>query len=56
MCLFLLLADDERYGPLKVQLDNNFLMVEQEYPSNVLAAKRLRTDFIPATGAVKHKR
>ena len=52
-CLFLLLAEDERYGPLKTQLDNNFLMEEQEYPSDVLAAKRLMTDFVPATGAVK---
>ena len=55
-CLFLLLVDDERYSPLKTQLDNNFLMGKQEYPSNVLAAKRLMTDFVPATGAVKHKR
>ena len=55
-CLFLLLADDERYGPLKTQLDNNFLMGKQEYPSDVLAAKRLMTDFVPATSVVKHKR
>jgi len=55
-CLFLLLADDERYGPLKTQPNNNFLMGKQEYPSDVLAAKRLMTDFVPATGAVKHKR
>ena len=44
------------YGPLKMQLDNNFLMGKQEYPSNVLLAKRLMTDFVAATGAVKHKR
>ena len=25
-CLFLLLANDKRYDPLKTQLDNNFLM------------------------------
>ena len=55
-CLFLLLTDNERYGPLKTQLDNNFLMGKQEYPSDVLAAKRLMTDFVPATGVVKHKR
>ena len=54
-CLFLLLADNERYGPLKMQLDNNFLMGIQEYPSDVLAAKRLMMDFVPATGVVKHK-
>ena len=35
-CLFLLLADDDRFGPLKTQLDNNFLMGEQEYPETCL--------------------
>ena len=55
-CMFLMLSDDERYGPLKTQLDSNFLMGKQEYPSDVLAAKRLMTDFFPATDAVKHKR
>ena len=44
-CLFLLLADNERYGPLKTQPDNKFLVGKQEYPSNVLTAKRLMTDF-----------
>ena len=39
VCLFLLLADNERYGPLKTQLDTIFLMGEQEYPSDVLAVK-----------------
>ena len=34
-CLFLLLVDDASYCPLKMQLDNNFLMGKQEYPSNV---------------------
>ena len=29
VCLFLLLTDDERYGPLKAQLDTNFLMEKQ---------------------------
>ena len=48
-CLFLLLVDDERYGPLKTQLNNNFLMEKQEYPSDVLAAKRLMTYFVPAS-------
>ena len=28
-CLFLLLADDNRFKPLKTQMDNNFLMGEQ---------------------------
>ena len=29
-------------------------MGEQEYPSNVLTAKRLMMDFAPATIAMKH--
>ena len=39
-----------------MQLDNNFLMGKQEYPSDDLVAKRLMTDFVLATGVVKHKR
>ena len=31
-------------------------MEEQEYPSYVLATKRLTTDLVPATIATKHKR
>ena len=31
------------------------MMVEQEYPSNILVAKRLMTGFVPATGDMKHK-
>ena len=42
--------------PSKAQLDYNFLMGKQEYPSDVLTAKGLMTDFVPATGAVKHRR
>ena len=49
------LTYDERHGPLKTQLDNTFLMGDQEYPSNVLMAKRLVTDFVPTTSAVNHK-
>ena len=52
-CLFLLLADDNRFGPLKTQLENNFLMGEHEYPRDVLAAKRLMTDFSPPIGSTK---
>ena len=55
-CLFLVLADNERYDPLKMQLDNNFLIGKQEYSSDVLAAKNLMTDFVQATGVVKHNR
>ena len=43
--LFLRLADNQRYGPLNTQLDTNFLMEEQEHPSDVLSVKRLMTDL-----------
>ena len=51
-CLFLLLADDKRCKTLKKTLNNNFLLGRQEYPKDVLASKRLMTDFDPdvATG------
>ena len=55
-CLFLLLADNDRFGPLKLQLDNNFLVGEQEYPKDVLAAKRLMTNFSPPIGTKKQAR
>ena len=55
-CLFLLLADDDRFGPLTTQLDNNFIMGEQEYPRDVLAAKSLMTDFSPPIGSTKQTR
>ena len=54
-CLFLLLTDNKRHGPLKTQLDNNFVMGKEEYSSNILASKSLMTDFVPATGVVEHK-
>ena len=38
-----------------MQLDNNILMGKQEHPRDVLAAKRLMTGFVPATGDMKHK-
>ena len=31
-CLFLLLADDERFKTIKKTLNNNFLLGRQEYP------------------------
>ena len=51
-CLFLLLADNEGFKMLKKTLNNNFLLGRQEYPKDVLAPKRLMTDFDPdvATG------
>ena len=44
-CLFLLLADDGRFKTLKKTLNNNFLLGRQEEPKDVLALKRLMTDF-----------
>ena len=37
---------------------NYFVRLERtiKYPSNVLVAKRLMIDFVPTTGAVRHKR
>ena len=43
--LFLLMADDERYSKVKATLDNNYLLGKQEYPQDLLAAKRLLADF-----------
>ena len=44
-CLFLLLADEERFNPVTTELSNNYLLGKQEYLANVLAEKRLMTDF-----------
>ena len=44
-CLFLLLADGERFKTATEDLRNNYLLRKQEYLANVLAAKRLMTDF-----------
>ena len=44
-CLFLLLADEERFKTAAEDLRNNYLLRKQEYLANVLAAKRLMTDF-----------
>ena len=44
-CLFLLMADDERYSDVKATLDDNYLLGKQEYPQDLLAAKRLLADF-----------
>ena len=43
----MLLADDKRFKTLKKTLNNNFLLGRQEYPKDVLASKRLMTDFDP---------
>ena len=44
-CFFLLLADEERHKPVTAELSNNNLLGNQEYPANVLAEKRIMTDF-----------
>ena len=44
-CLFLLLADEKRFNPVTTELNNNYLLGKKEYPANILAAKRLMTDF-----------
>lgn len=44
-CLFLLMADNKRYSKVKATLDNNYLLRKQEYPQDLLAAKRLLADF-----------
>ena len=48
-CLFLLLADNDRFEPLKREINNAFLMggETKQYPKDVLTAKRLMTDFSP---------
>ena len=54
-CLLLLMADNNRFGLLKTEHDNNFLMGEQVYPIDVLQDKRLMADFVLAAGAAKHR-
>ena len=34
-CLFLMMADDRRYKLLNTELENNFLMGKQEYPTTI---------------------
>ena len=44
-CLFLLLADEERFKAATTELSKNYLLQKQEYPANVLAVQRLMIDF-----------
>ena len=44
-CLFIQLADDKRYGDVKRALADNYLLGKQEYPQDLLAAKRLLADY-----------
>ena len=46
------MADNGRYKLLNTELENNFLMGKQEYPTTILASKRLMTDFQPTGGSV----
>ena len=46
------MADDGWYKPIKTELEKNFLMGKQEYPTTILASKRLMTDFQPTGGSV----
>ena len=43
--LFILMADEERYGGVKTALGDNYLLGKQEYPQDLLAAKGLLADF-----------
>ena len=52
-CLFILMADEERYGGVKTALGDNYLLGQQEYPQDLLAAKRLLADFKGAPSKVK---
>jgi hypothetical protein len=51
--LFLLLSDKDRFVAPKTNLDNNFLVGEQKYFTDVSSAKRLITDYVPIGGAAK---
>ena len=44
-CLLPLILDKESFKPVMTELNNNSLLGKQEYPSSVLAAKRLMTGF-----------
>ena len=39
-CLVILVADNEQYGGVKTTLGDNYLLGKQEYPQDLLAAKR----------------
>ena len=52
-CLFLLMSDDDRYSDVKATLDDNYLLGKQEYPQDLLAAKRLLADFKGTSKAKK---
>ena len=41
MSLFLLMADDTRFKPLKTQLENDHLLGRQRYLKTAVASKRM---------------
>ena len=43
-CLFIMMADNGRYKPLKTQLENDFLLGKLHYPKTVVKSKRLLSD------------
>ena len=49
------MADNVRCSKVKATLDNNYLLGKQEYPQDLLAAKRLLADF-KGTGKPKKRR
>ena len=53
-CLFLLMANNDRCGNVKAILDNNYLLVKQECPQDLLAVKWLLADF-KGTGKPKKR-
>ena len=40
------MVDNKRYKPLKDQLDNDYLLVKESYPTTVVEAKRLLADYV----------
>ena len=45
-CLFVLMADNKRYKPLKDQLDNDYLLGRDRAPHTNVEAKQLLADYI----------
>ena len=52
-CLFILMADDERYRGVKTEVGDNYLLGKQEYPQDLLTAKRLLADFKRTPGRTR---
>lgn len=52
-CLFIMMADGARYGGVKAALGDNYLLGKQEYPQDLLAAKRLLADYRGVPGKAR---